>query len=1295
MRYAEIRIIRDNCLTFFLNPCSICFRLGFIVLFLLNTSCTRPNRNLTPDEKKRDLQDVFASGTADSIYSVKKFQVIQLPSAQLDKSVLENKALKIRTAGSGERAKVSMSTIGTFVDPSSNVSFVNQYSFLDYKPVGVETVDQKLLVRLLGKVKEFKGFPNTVYYIVPRLEGNALMLYRLSDPGTVPYDELPLSIKVGEKVATPLVGYSVDYCVAERILNANHEETGESRPKCGGVSKKSAKYIRLIEGSKTDFEYLTKVDVFPHDFFKGQWFFVKTIVKSSKDAFTGFHQSFSSANLIEFGKTPNSLKILDASGYEIEEKDQVTGFSIPVNWTAYKVGYSSDIIHRFKEEEDNKSRDVERPYFKIRFKELIHNEVRTSSDVVAETEEVFITDDYFSFTIKVSGELNIWVKYAFKKAVENSNYVERRWFEEDSFRFFPVFSVLRKYYKKAIDHTKADKERFKRVTRFDPMAAKGSVKVIKWYFSKQTPKDEWLRNFGRRAAILLDKEFQEAGKDSSHKIRVVLDESEDRELGDIRYNIINLILSPQSEGFLLGYGPNVANPITGEVLSGTANVWVTQIIDRYVVLLRRYIRFHVYPPAWKLLPESPGVTDFMQEKIQKLCSSGESNVTKFIADEKKKGKIFHPVDSVLNDKDIVRRCARKLAEPEILYTTVHEMRHGFGYRHLFSGSADVSNFYTSYDEMKKIFGEDILTEETESYKTPPEFSSVMDYGYIQFPFLTVPGKYDIAATKFLYFNKVELVSGGTLDVPAGADRGPDRPQRSITEVVEENRKKTGKDNVKKYKVCGGKSLDALGDPDIHPDDPLCARFDYGKTPLEVVENMIRVNWDVLMINRNRYDSERVPKGIPKGVVALKYVARLYNQWVIKTLQPLLRSKGMESGEYSFLDPDDVKNYQNLIQAEAEKNPEFKLYYDVRRPVFEFYKKLFFLPLKHCVYNKKGTYEAIALRIIKEKLSNQYSNDSREILMNCQSPIIEKWAHANNKGDFVTEVGYFSQPVEYFLKAKREDPLDELSPFMSTPSIFKGKTVVERIKSGVMPQSVWYIFINSISQAVLQEPDFSKEMVEEQMNVLFKGGIDLNPYIDIDEEKWVKRSEKLGRDLTRPLPRFLSYGADHQSLQYLMIGRSMVPFSNFLVKYGFIIRQFLLEHVKEKDYRSAKKQQAINEKLMYFEESMGQKLVEIFNNPYLYKDVYPAVVEVYEEYRSKTDKGEVITVDYFLNHPAICVNRQLLKVIIPFTISEENYHASLCRKFNEYKRCINSGPDNCENIEDKQSYVHALNIALFQ
>ena len=1274
---------------------SFCFLMGCISLLIFNVSCTRPKKGPSQDEKKRGLlEDAFAPGTADGIYSIKKFQAIELPSSTLDADVLKKKALRIKTSKSGEKVKVSISTAGTFVDPHSNISFVNQYYFLDYKPLALETEDQKLLNQLLGKVEKFKGFPNTVYHIVPHLEDNYLILYRLSDKDTVPYDELPISIKVGDKIATPLVGYPIDYCVAEKIINANHEETGQSRPKCTGVSRKSAKYIHLVEERKTVFRYLPKVDVFPSDFFKGQWFFVKTIIKSSGDKTTGFHQSFDSANLVEFGNTPDSLKVLDASGYEIDEKDQVTGFSIPVEWKQYEIARDSDIIHKFAERESEVNKDVDREYFRIKFKDLVRNEVpHASQGTVAETDSVFITDDYFSFIVKISGSSNKWVKYAFKKVVAGPNYVEKRWFETDSSRFFPAFSVARKYYdKKASFHTEEDKKKFERITRFNPLSPDSPVKVIKWYFSKQTPKNDWVRDFGRLAVDYWDKAFQEAGKDSIYKIRIVLDESEDKELGDIRYNIINLIQSPQSDSYFLGLGPNIANPITGEVLSATANVWVTNIVDQYIVLLRKYIRFHIYPPPWKPLPESPGVTDFMHEKIKELCTSrdpGHPNtlsVMEFIKKKRKEGKSFHhPTAPVLGDSEIIEVCARRIATVDILNTTLHEMGHGFGYRHVFSASADKDNFYKSYDEIKKIFGDDIVAELTNSHKTPAECSSVMDYNHPQFPGLTVPGKYDIAATKFVYFDKVDLANGGTLDIPAGADNDPHAIQKDILSVA----KGKGKE-VKKYRVCGGKASDK-SDSEVHPDDPLCARWDYGTTPLEVVQNVIRLNWDSIMTGRNRYDTRFLPYRIPAGVVSMGYIPHIYGKW-LELLQKLLRSKGLEMKDFSFSDPTDVQSYKDLIQAEAERDPEFKLYSEIGRPVFEFYKKLFFLPIKHCIYNKDGKYQAVALEIIKKRIESEYPDNSRELFVNCQSPVVEKWAGANNTGDFVAEVGYLGKHTEYFLKAKQEDPYDELSIFMA-PRDSMGTPV---FMAPVRPVSVWENLIKTMN-VLLHHAHFASELIEEQMTSIVEG-MDINAYID--NEKWVKRSEELGRDLPRPLPRFLSYEIETEIQSHILISpQQPVAALNLLTRRNAFVEEFIGKAVDLKSL-SADKQQAIARRFRFFGFNFNQQFVEMLEKSHDYATVYPALSEIYSEYedKKKTDKinpQEISLANYVLNHPAVCVSQNALQIRVPFTMGEENYRTKLCRQFNEYKHCINNQSSvTCENIEDKKAFVDFIYTIFF-
>ncbi len=49
-------------------------------------------------------------------------------------------------------------------------------------------------------------------------------------------------------------------------------------------------------------------------------------------------------------------------------------------------------------------------------------------------------------------------------------------------------------------------------------------------------------------------------------------EGEGKKSGDLRYNMINLITDPLENG-LLGYGPSISNPLTGEILSATVNMY--------------------------------------------------------------------------------------------------------------------------------------------------------------------------------------------------------------------------------------------------------------------------------------------------------------------------------------------------------------------------------------------------------------------------------------------------------------------------------------------------------------------------------------------------------------------------------------------------------------------------------------------------------------------------------------------------------------------------------------------------
>ena len=89
--------------------------------------------------------------------------------------------------------------------------------------------------------------------------------------------------------------------------------------------------------------------------------------------------------------------------------------------------------------------------------------------------------------------------------------------------------------------------------------------------------------------------------------------------------------------------------------------------------------------------------------------------------------------------------------------------------------------------------------------------------------------------------------------------------------------------------------------------------------------------------------------------------------------------------------------------------------------------------------------------------------------------------------------------------------------------------------GKTPVSVWESLVSTMG-ALLYEPHFGNEIVEEQITYLLEG-MDIDPYID--DVKWAQRSEELGKDLPRPLPRFLSYEIDSGIQQRIIMNQQQL------------------------------------------------------------------------------------------------------------------------------------------------------------
>ena len=1188
---------------------------AFLLCFIFAlTACTRKTPPLTGC-----FHHAFQQGSADSLYCLPDFKVLDLksPPEEVHWEDLEDNILTIKTAETGDPVKISTSSERVKVD--SQVSFVNQYYLLNYTLVTPPaTRRQKLLSNLLSKIKNFKGFPNTVYRIIPYLRNNYLILYRVGEKSKIPYDEYSSGVKVNHKLmATPLVGYKVRYCTAEVIKNANNEKTGQYRPKCD-VLPQEAEYISFQKNNKQMFTYQPKVNIFPSDFFDGRWFFTWTVVASSERSSTnaGEHVGMTSAQLIEFKKEPGRLLGIDASGIDMADKDKTQALSIPVSWKEYEIKTDSDIIYSFGETEAVTKAETKRPYFKILFNTLLGG--RNSIPL----KEVVITDNFFSYNFDVVRGLNLkTIKVAFKKENPAADYEEKQWIEEDSQKFFPNFAVIRAHYQDVAHHTPKERDRYFRIARFNPKS-----KVIKWHFSTDTPESAWVRSLGRKAADLWNKAFEKASEGTGKApIQIVLDESQDQKLGDTRFNILNLIkMKEEQKSGLYGIGPNVANPVTGEVISGTANVYVSQVVDHLTHLVRQYIRFHVFPPVYKLVPSSKGMSKFLHEKVQKFCPE----VQQFI--QTNQGSDFHPESTELSDNAIVQDCAHKLARQPLLCLILHEMGHTFSLRHVFSASADQENFYTSYDDLKTIYGDEVLMDDaTPSYQTPAHFSSVMDYNVFDFPCLAAPGKYDIAALRFIHYDMVETKDGQLIE--AAGHVSDEQSAKSILETAKEKNTE-----IKHYEVCGG---GRTGDLDM--DNPLCQMQDYGSEPVEVVNHLIASFKNTLTLGFKRYDSAHIS------------TYHLPHQYILTQLNSFLakwREKRMEIVNQAQLfkyTPANTHEYTEILEHTAGQDPEFKKYYEVRNLIMKFFKEFLMIPTKKCLFKKPdGSYYSIALGKIGRLMTYQYSKDGpRAVLANCQSPVVEAWA-ADNHMEFFTEVGFIGAPSGYLIPPKPEDKLDELSVF--DPSL----------RGAAFSQLA----------VVLNEPDFKWKMLDDIQQYLLKG-MDLRPYIT---------DPSLAGDINNSSfpERFLSYEED------------------YLSGFGGPMSQTLhvmdVTHALMSQHGSPQVKSLMHTNMVC--RGIGFLQITDIITPSFQKgeltERYPFLYELYQEFTAaqKPRSSNQSFLEFLSQHPNVYQFVTQDQLCIPF--SKDTFLGRFTKIYKQYKQCIenHAAETPCEYIDDKTTFV---------
>ena len=1249
-----------------------------ILQFILSAlSCGRkPN---IPENVNHD----FVFGTEKGLYRTKDLHTILSPNIVPKKPIKEyqgiikakpalwtaevqpnifnlNELLKITTVGKGKKVKIS-SNDNIYIDPS--IPFLNEYQILDYTIQKAKTKKQKDLKKLLGNINKFKGFPNTDYYIFSKLLGNYLILYKLASPDKIPYDELPLAKRVGNWLAVPLVGYPVEYCQAVRVKGRNNiKETLKYRPVCKGLSA-DTEYIRLFSTNKQVFEYKEKLDFFHRDFFDGKWLYYETNVRGS----VSFEPTVKKAQLVKFDHSLEKLDVIEVNNLKQEDEKRV--LFIPVEYKDYEIDKDSESLNssfseRYKDVDESQS-----PYLQILFNKLTGKERGQS------IKSAVITTDYISFDIERTekGVVTYQIKHAFKRYKENKNYREKKWFNTDHYLFFHFYYVQRNYYNKLTDHTRNDLDHFKRVVRFDTQPEKSNTKEIRWYFSTQTNKEEpWIREMGHLAIDLINQAFEKAGQGSLYKIKMLL-EDEDKELGDIRYNILNLIRSEGDSNKAFHRGFNIADPFTGEMISATANVGLSPIINEYIQLIRKYIRFHVYSSAWnmpvfsqsteglikkhldnqtpnlqcafskeylneeQIFKKPLGVTPFFHEKIQTLCAT---DVLKFIKDNQ--GKTFRLGDE-LKDHEIVRSCAQKMAKEQILQHILKSMLHSLGLRTMPSTSVDSENFYNK-PEVQTFIGITkanhyfSLTQESQSHPDLPKYSSVMELMDKQFPILSIPGKLDISALRFLYFDRLDLTNGQTLEIPSGVDSDSQNSQKSILQTARDQAgyNKESLLSLQKHKMCGPNDVTHIS----------CGKQDYGSTAIEIASNTICKIHNTFLINQKRYDAKQIED--LNLYNQRTNLSNMYEKWK-DFRDKILKGKGQSIKDYSFLDSDDIEEYRHILENLA---PELKAYEIIRRIIFDYFKRLSFVPAKHCIYNTDKGYKAIALENIEENMLSKYPDteeNHKKEFMSCKSDIAQEgakeWAEKENLGkiDLITEVGFFGKERRYLIRPQKTDPVDELQNF----------------------QFIFYNFINDFrTEGLFQEPDLAQQYYNKWL-IYATQGLDFNPYIS--------------KALNLPaLDRVLSYKIDTMEN---IISDSM---AKNLWNFRLVGLKWLKNNFKSKG-------KALFRQHFHYQTFPETALTELVNSfeeyPGLYSD-FPILNQIYKDY--KNSESEKSFYEFIKEHPAILYvqEEQQGYYRLPFADSEKHILSQLHRKYNEFSQCIRE-KEMCDQVEEKRAFIKLM------
>ncbi len=504
------------------------------------------------------------------------------------------------------RYEVSRSSADTFINETESNSFVD-YPVVDY------TVNYaKGMPNLLGENVRFRGIPGGhKYEIRTTIVHDKLWVNKVGSRNEIPTDELTLATQLDDnRYMVPLVSYDVSFFRRELVKNADNEDSNIF----GYVpvlpeDRELATHIHINEMSGVLTEPLTKTDSFKVNFFDGEWFYARTVVEAQNNSGhvwqvgtsrSGLDSNLRPATRVKFLKTANSLQVVNVNVDErlLSEKnstdnelefDQV--MSIPAELFDYRQVVNDKGILQPEEEKHSERKVQDREWIKLEFEnaftlnDIFATQLASLFEGSRKLTDLRVADDFWSFTV-LAKDSGAKIRYSFYKVDKalDKDYHPRNFIVDDR-DYFGLFATQKSFIRNYEQYTEEDLEKYLFLQRFNP-----KNKVIEFHMSHGMAQSKIAKELAKEALSYWDKAFELAGTG----ITVRLNQEKTVDLGDLRYNVLNIIDRVASGnlnngGLLFGVGPSISDPKTGQIVSVSNTLHVDSFRDIAVRDIRNYI----------------------------------------------------------------------------------------------------------------------------------------------------------------------------------------------------------------------------------------------------------------------------------------------------------------------------------------------------------------------------------------------------------------------------------------------------------------------------------------------------------------------------------------------------------------------------------------------------------------------------------------------------------------------------------------------------------------------------------